>query len=82
MKIKAYTRNDDPYSQMLKNILQSNDIIFENIEISRDESLFKEMVEKSGQEKTPVLVINKKVYCGFDRKLIKEVLNLSQDKTQ
>ena len=80
MEVIAYTRNDDPYSQMLKNILQSNKIAFENKEVSRDAGTLQEMKEASGQEKTPVLVIDGKAYCGFDREMIKEVLQLTQDK--
>tara|TARA_B100002003_G_C13704706_1_gene354103 strand:- start:201 stop:449 length:249 start_codon:yes stop_codon:yes gene_type:complete len=82
MKVKVFTKNDDPYSQMVKNLLQSNNVEFENIEVSRNTESFKEMVGLSGQESTPVLVIDEKVFCGFDRELIKSVLNLSKDETE
>tara|TARA_Y100000310_G_scaffold144893_3_gene144245 strand:+ start:57474 stop:57722 length:249 start_codon:yes stop_codon:yes gene_type:complete len=82
MKVKVFTKNDDPYSQMVKNLLQSNNVEFENIEVSRNTESFKEMVGLSGQESTPVLVIDEKVFCGFDRELIKSVLNFSKDETE
>ncbi len=74
MKVKIYVRNDDPYSSMLRNLLISNQIEFEAIEISRDKSLQKEMEELSGQDKTPVLVIGDKAYVGFDPDEMKKVL--------
>lgn len=82
MKIKVFTKNDDPYSQMVKNLLQYNNVEFENIEVSRDSESFTEMIKLSGQANTPVLVIGEKVFCGFDRELIKSVLNLSEDEAQ
>jgi len=80
MEVKIYTRNDDPYSQMMKNILQVNNVELENIEGCRDLKALQEMIKESGQGKTPVLVIDEKVYCGFDREMIKEPLQLTKKK--
>ncbi|GEM_PF-1395629 len=79
MKVIVYCRNDDPYSQMLKNLLSMNEILFENREVSRDKTAFEEMYKLSGQQSTPVLVINDHVYAGFDREMIKEILKKEQD---
>ena len=82
MKVIVYCRNDDPYSQMLKNILVMNNIPFENMEVSRNKEVFEEMREVSGQEATPVLVINGHVYAGFDREMIKGILQKEMDLEQ
>lgn len=74
MKVIVYCKNDDPYSQMLKSLLDMNNIPFENREVSRDTKAFEEMVSLSGQEATPVLVINGRAYAGFDREMIKKIL--------
>ncbi len=79
MKVVVYCRNDDPYSQMVKNLLNMNEILFENREISRDKDSFEEMYKLSGQQSTPVLVINEHVYAGFDREMIKEILKKEKD---
>lgn len=74
MKVVVYCRNDDPYSQMLKNLLTMKNIPFENKEVTRDKVAFEEMYEVSGQTATPVLVINGRSYAGFDREMIKQVV--------
>ena len=79
MKIIVYCRNDDPYSQMLKNLLSMNEISFENREVTRDQAAYKEMLDLSGQDKTPVLVINGHAYAGFDREMIKEIIKKEQE---
>ena len=80
--IKVYSRNNDPYSDMLKNLLKFYQISYENIEVSRNKEALKEMVNISGQSTTPVLVVEDKVFVGFDRQKIKEVLGLPEDQTQ
>ena len=79
MQVKVYTRNDDPYSQMVKSLLQYYHVSFVNLEVSRDQEIMQEMIRISGQSSTPVLVIGDKVYCGFDRELIKEVLGVAKE---
>ena len=76
MEIKVYGSNREPYSEMLRNILKSNNIIFENLDI-KDPRNYKEMLEKTGGETTlPVLEVDGKIFIGFDREKIKEVLGL------
>jgi glutaredoxin len=80
MQVKVYTKNDDPYSQMVKSLLQYYHVSFMNLEVSRDQEVLQEMIKISGQSSTPVLVIGDKVYCGFDRELIKEVLEVEKER--
>ena len=80
MLVKVYCRNGDPYSDMLKNILKYYSVEYENIEVSRDHEALAEMISISGQQETPVLVVDGKAYVGFDREQVKEILNLPKDK--
>lgn len=73
--IKVYAKTGCCYSDMLKNLLKYHGVDFENVDISKPEKL-KELRELSGQDRTPVLQINDKIYVGFDREKIKEVLGL------
>ncbi len=82
MEIKVYSRSGDPYSDMLKNILKFHSIDFDNIDVSRNKQALLEMKDISGQENTPVLVVDGKAFVGFDRERIKEVLGIGKDKTQ
>ena len=81
MNIKVFSRAGDPYSDMMRNILKYHNVEFENIEVSRDAESFEKLLKESGQSSTPVLVVNGKVYVGFDRKMIKSVLGMTEDKT-
>ncbi len=82
MLIKVYTRADDPYSDMLKNVLKYHRLEFENIEVSRDPDAFRHMLRESGQASTPVLVVDGKAYVGFDHNMIKQVLGVAKQETQ
>lgn len=82
MKIAIYCKNDDPYSQMLRNMLTINEVLFETKEVSRDKEAFDEMYKLSGQTGTPVLVINGHAYVGFDREMIKEILRKEQEQEE
>ena len=81
MDIKVFSRAGDPYSDMLRNILKYHNVEFENIEVSRDAESFGKLLKESGQSSTPVLVVDGKVYVGFDHKMIKNVLGMTEDKT-
>lgn len=76
MIIKVYTKAGDPYSDMLKSLLRYNEIEFENIEVSNKPAVLKEI---SGQDQiTPVIDIDGKIFIGFDREQIREVLGLNK----
>ena len=79
MEVKIYS-GYEPYSDMVKNLLRSNNIEFTNIDVSRSKERQKELKEISGQTATPVIVIDGKAFVGFDRELIKKVLNLKEKK--
>ena len=78
MKVIIYTKNNDAYSDMIRNLLKTNNIEFERVDVSRNKDKFKEMQEISGQANTPVIQIDDKVFLGFDREKIKEVLGLNK----
>ncbi len=82
MKITVYSRSGDPYSDMLKNMLKYYSIEFENIEVSRNPDALSQLIKESGQDSTPVLVVDGKVYVGFDHALMKQILGISQNQTQ
>lgn len=74
MNVKVYV-GTDPYSDMLKNLLKYFNVEFETIFISSKEDKQK-LIDLSGQDKTPVIDVNGKIFCGFDREKIKELLKL------
>lgn len=59
-----------------------NDIAFENKEVSRDKKVLQEMYKLSGQHTTPVIIINGHAYAGFDREMIKHILQKERETEQ
>ncbi len=76
MQIKVYTSSSEPYSEMLRNILSYHNIDFENLDI-KDPKNKAEMLNKTGgQNTTPVLEVDGKIFIGFDREKIKEIVGI------
>lgn len=81
MDIKLYIKAGDPYSDMFRNLLKYYNLEFEVIEVSRNPEKQEELREISGQERTPVLKYGEKVFIGFDREKIKELLGINNGNT-
>ncbi|MEK6826695.1 MAG: glutaredoxin family protein [Nanoarchaeota archaeon] len=79
MQVRIYVKTGDPYSDMVKNLLKYYEVEHETIEVSRNQEKLKELLEISGQTNTPVLVVDDKVFAGFDREKIKEILGLKEN---
>ncbi len=75
-KVKVYSTPACPYCSTLKQYLRDNNIDFESIDVSLDEKLAEEMIEKSGQMGVPVADIDGNIVVGFDREKIKELLGI------
>ena len=82
MYIKLYVRTGDPYSDMVRNLLKYHQIDCEIIEVSRSIEHQKKLHELVGHTNTPVLHIGDKVYSGFDREKIKEILGIKNPKSE
>lgn len=76
MKIKIYTTTHCPFCRLAKEFLTQHGFTFEEINVENDEKGFEEMVQKSGQFGVPVIDIDGTIIIGFDRKKLKEVLNI------
>lgn len=75
-KVKVYSTPGCPYCKMVKQFLQDNNIIFEDIDVSANQAYAEEMVEKSGQMGVPVIEIEGDIIVGFDKEKIKSVLGI------
>ena len=74
--VKVYSTPTCPYCVTLKNFLKERNIEFEDIDVSHDEAMQKEMIEKSGQMGVPVVDIDGQIIVGFDQDRIKQLLKL------
>lgn len=71
-----YTAPGCPYCMIIKRFLESNNIKFKEIDISKDKKSFDVMKKISGQENVPVTDINGTIIVGYDLKRLKGALNL------
>jgi glutaredoxin 3 len=66
-QVTVYSKDYCPYCVKAKNLLTRKGVSFNEIDITHDESLQKEMVEKSGGRKTvPQIFINETSVGGCD----------------
>lgn len=75
--VRIYSTPTCQYCAALKKFLQEKGIEFENIDVSKDQSALKEMVQKSGQMGVPVSEINGEIVVGFDKERVSELLGIS-----
>jgi glutaredoxin 3 len=76
-KVLVYSTPSCPYCVQLKQFLATNNIQFENYDVSADHDKAEEMITRSGQMGVPVLDIDGQIIVGFDRIKIKELLGIS-----
>ncbi|MPW26077.1 NrdH-redoxin [Alkalibaculum sp. M08DMB] len=76
MSVKVYSTPSCSWCVKAKDYLKSNNISFEEYDVSKDRNAATEMVSKSGQRGVPVLDINDNIIVGFDKKNIDKLLGL------
>ena len=75
-KVTVYSTPSCPYCIKAKEFLTSNNIEFENIDVSADQEKAQEMIDKSGQMGVPVIDIDGEMIVGFDKEKITKALGL------
>lgn len=83
MQVKVYSTPSCPWCQATKNFLRTNNIPFEDIDVSQDEKAAMEMIMKSGQMGVPVIEIidgkDDKIVIGFNKPVLEELLGLTKN---
>ena len=74
--VKIYSTLTCPWCLKAKQFLKDNNILFEDIDVSNNQSAVEEMVQKSGQMGVPVLDIDGEIIVGLDKEKIKSALGL------
>ncbi len=74
--VKIYSTPTCPYCIRTKQFLRDNNIVFEDIDVSVNQTAAEEIVRKSGQMGVPVWDIDGEVIVGFDKERIKQALGL------
>jgi len=74
--VKIYSTPTCPYCIRTKQFLRENNITFEDMDVSTNQTAAEEMISKSGQMGVPVLDIEGEIIVGFDKERIKTALGL------
>lgn len=72
--IKLYSTPTCPYCRMAKDFLKKEGVPFTEVDVSQDEKVAREMVEKSGQMGVPVMEVENTIIVGFDRGAYRKAL--------
>jgi glutaredoxin-like YruB-family protein len=75
-EVKIYSTPTCPYCKMAKEFLKENNVQFDDLDVSSNQSAAQEMISKSGQMGVPVLDIKGQTVVGFDKARIKQLLGL------
>ncbi|MSR71252.1 MAG: glutaredoxin [Candidatus Taylorbacteria bacterium] len=74
MKIIMYTKTGCPWCKGAIDLLNSKGVTFEEREVRGNAIFYKELVDKSGQEKTPTLDIDGEILADVDADQIAEYM--------
>jgi len=75
-KVAVYSTPTCPFCIRAKQFLSENNVVFTDIDVSKDEGKVEEMIEKSGQMGVPVIDVDGQIIVGFDKEKIRSVLGL------
>jgi glutaredoxin-like YruB-family protein len=75
MAVKVYSTPTCPWCTIAKQYLDSKNISFEDLDVSKDRNATSEMVSKSGQRGVPVLDIDGNIIIGFDKDKIDSLIS-------
>ena len=75
--VKIYSTPTCVYCKTLKGYLKTNNIDFEDIDVSKDEKQLQKMIKDSGQMGVPVIDIDGEVIVGFDKEKIDKLLKIN-----
>lgn len=76
MQITVYSTPTCPFCKQVKEFLGEQKVEFKDIDVSEDQKLAQEMIDKSGQMGVPVIDIDGEIIIGFDQPALKKALKL------
>lgn len=65
-KVTVYTTDYCPYCSRAKRLLQSKNIIFSEVDLTRDEALREKLEEQTGWMTVPMIFIGDEFIGGYD----------------
>jgi len=74
--VKVYSTPTCPWCIRVKQFLKENNVEFQNIDVSDNQQVVDELMQKSGQMGVPVLDIDGQIIVGFDKEKIRQSLGI------
>jgi len=74
MEIKVYTTPTCKWCNLLKEYLDSNNVRYVDVDVSKDRFSALDMIRKSGQSSVPVFELDDNIIIGFDKEKIDKIL--------
>ena len=75
--VKIYTTPVCVHCKMAKEFFKKHNVAYVEVDVTTDDSLVEEMVQKSHQMGVPVIEIDGEIFVGFDREGISRALKIS-----
>ncbi len=69
-----YSTPTCPYCTYAKTYFKENNVAFEDVDVTKDQSRAQEMITKSGQMGVPVIDINGEIVVGFQPDVFEKLL--------
>ncbi len=76
-KVSIYTTDTCAYCKMAKDFFVKNNVVYEEINVSRNPVKAQEMINISHQMGVPVIEIDSKIIIGFDKLKVKQLLGIN-----
>lgn len=76
MNVIVYSTPTCPFCKQVKEFLHENNVLFDDVDVSADREKAQEMIQKSGQMGVPVIDVDGELVIGYDKKKLKELLNI------
>ena len=73
-KIKVYGVPTCPFCKRARKFFKDKGFDFEDLDVSVNHDLAKEMIKKSGQMSVPVIEVDGEIIIGFDKEKIETLL--------
>lgn len=75
-KVTVYSTQSCPWCQKVKEWLNSHNIAFTEIDVSKNPEEARKMIERTGQRGVPQIDIDGTMIIGFDEDALKKALGL------
>jgi glutaredoxin-like YruB-family protein len=75
--VKVYSTPTCVYCKTLKSYLKNHNVVFEDIDVSKDEQQLQKMIKESGQMGVPVIDIDGNIVVSFDKEKIDKLLKIA-----